>query len=106
MALFKQAVAHKCDIAIVDQNINLPGADIKGTDLIEELVLAGYTGLVCVHSANCTAKDMAEYLKSGAHCAVDKDMPWGEKVKLLGQAYAKHTTSQDLSDIPGSVNSV
>uniref|UniRef100_A0A7S4CV05 Response regulatory domain-containing protein n=1 Tax=Eutreptiella gymnastica TaxID=73025 RepID=A0A7S4CV05_9EUGL len=106
VALFKQAVAEQCDIAIVDQNLSLPGADIKGTDLIKELVSAGYTGLVCVHSANCTAKDMAEYLKSGAHCAVDKDMTWGEKVKLLGHAYTKHTASQNLPDIPWTVDNV
>ena len=72
--LFKQAVAQGCDIVIVDQNLSLPGAEVKGTTLICEIFAAGYTGLACVRSANCTNADQTDYLCSGAHCAIDKEL--------------------------------
>ena len=89
VAEFKRAVAEQCDIAIVDQNLSFPGAEVKGTDLIKEILAAGYGGLACVRSANCTDADQREYLESGAHCAIDKDMRWPEMVQLLATAYAK-----------------
>ena len=88
VAKFKRAVAEQCDIAIVDQNLSFPGVEIKGTDLIKEILAAGYGGLACVRSANCTDADQREYLESGAHCAIDKDARWPEMVQLLARAYA------------------
>ena len=118
VAVFKRAVAERCDIAIVDQNLTFPGAEVKGTDLIKELLAAGYEGLACVRSANCTDADQKEYLECGAHCAIDKNVRWPEMVQLLGNAYANHmprtltvsTESSDMSatfpsvwNVPGSV---
>ena len=120
--LFKRAVAEQCDIAIVDQNLSFPGAEVKGTDVIKEILAAGYGGLACVRSANCTDADQREYLECGAHCAIDKDMRWREMVQLLANAYANRmprpstvataSVSSDVSDtsvssewnVPGAVN--
>ena len=57
VAEYKRCVAEQCDIAIVDQNLSFPGAEVKGTDLIKEILAAGYGGLACVRSANCTDAD-------------------------------------------------
>ena len=65
---YKRCVAEQCNIAIVDQNLSSPGAEVKGTDLIKEILAAGYGGLACVRSANCTDADQREYLECGAHC--------------------------------------
>ena len=90
--LFKQAVSQGCDIVIVDQNLSLPGAEVKGTSLIREIFAAGYTGLACVRSANCTHADQTDYLRSGAHCAIDKDLRWSQVVQLLDSAYASNAS--------------
>ena len=113
-------VAEQCDIAIVDQNLSFPGAEVKGTDLIKEILAAGYGGLACVRSANCTDADQREYLECGAHCTIDKDMRWREMAQLLANAYANHVRRphtgtlalSDVSDervlcewnVPGAVN--
>ena len=120
VAEYKRCVAEQCDIAIVDQNLSFPGAEVKGTDLIKEILAAGYGGLACVRSANCTDADQREYLECGAHCAIDKDMRWREMAQLLANAYANHvrrphtgtTAVSDVSDarvssewnVPGAVN--
>ena len=57
VAEFKRAVAEQCDIAILGQNLSFPGAKVKGTDVSKEILAAGYGGLACVHSANCTDAD-------------------------------------------------
>ena len=88
--LFKQAVARGCDIVIVDQNLSFPGAEVKGTTLIRAIFAAGYAGLACVRSANCTDADQSDYFRSGAHCAIDKDSRWPEVVQLLDTAYASN----------------
>ena len=95
VAEFKRAVVEQCDIAIVDQNLTFPGAEVKGTSVIKEILAAGYGGLACVRSANCTDADQREYLESGAHCAIDKDARWREMVQLLAKAYAKHMGCQN-----------
>ena len=88
--LFKQAVAQGCDIVIVDQNLSFPGAEVEGTTLIRAIFAAGYAGLACVRSANCTDADQSDYFRSGAHCAIDKDSQWPEVVQLLDTAYASN----------------
>ena len=120
VAEYKWCVTEQCDIAIVDQNLSFPGAEVKGTDLIKEILAAGYGGLACVRSANCTDADQREYLECGAHCAIDKDMRWREMAQLLANAYANHVrrpstptvVASDASDarvlselnVPGAVN--
>ena len=70
--------------------MSFPGAEVKGTDLIKEILAAGYGCLACVRSANCTDADQREYLECGAHCAIDKDIRWREMAQLLANAYANH----------------
>ena len=88
VALFKQAVAERCDVVIVDQNLSFADKEVYGTALIQEIQSAGYKGLAVIRSANCTAADQTTYMQSGAHCTIDKEIQWPEMVLLLEDAYA------------------
>ena len=91
---FKRAAGAEGDVVIVDQHLDFSGADVLGTDVVEELVAAGYRGLVCMRSANASACDVAKYLASGAHCVLPKEARPKDAVALLSREYWKLMRSQ------------
>ena len=94
---FKRAVLKGCDIAILDQHLDFPGNDMLGSTIVEELVGAGYKGLVCMQSSNGTAEDQELYSASGAHCVFGKDMAWAKMVPALCEVYVHHASTDDAS---------
>ena len=74
VAQFQAAVLEGCDIAILDQHLDYPGAEVLGTSITEYLAKAGFQGLLCIRSANSSEGDEALYCSNSAHCQIGKDM--------------------------------
>ena len=91
---FKRWTQKRCDIVVVDQNLDFPGECLLGTDVVEELIAAGYRGLVCVRSGNNSAADGALYRQSGAHCHLGKDVRMKALVEALVREYVALHQSQ------------
>ena len=72
VARFQRAIAEQCDIATFGKNLPFPGAEVKGTKLIKEILAAACRAQTCVRSVKCTYAHQREYLESSAHCATDK----------------------------------
>jgi len=62
------------DAVVMDQHLEYAARRFLGTELAQILLSRGYTGLICIRSANTTAADEEEYLASGAHCVVGKEV--------------------------------
>jgi CheY-like chemotaxis protein len=91
---FKQQVMEGCHIAILDQNIDLPGKNVFGTDLIKELRSKGCTAMLCIRSGNVSQADQELYFRSGANSVFDKELTFKELALELGREYAQY--SQEL----------
>ena len=83
-----------CHIAILDQNIDLPGKNVFGTDLIKELRSKGCTAMLCIRSGNVSQADQELYFRSGANSVFDKELTFKELALELGREYAQY--SQEL----------
>eukprot|EP00667_Euglena_gracilis_P003350 EG_transcript_3360 len=87
VATFEDAALAGADICILDQHLDYPHVTLYGTDIAQRLRRAGYSGFICVRSANATETDEAEYLRCGADCMIGKDIPLGDLVGALQEAY-------------------
>ena len=88
---FKDALLDGCDIAVLDQNLDIPGAgdELLGTDVLKAAVARGYDGLAFVRSGNVSAADQQLYYESGAHGVYDKAMPLKQLAGELAKEYAR-----------------
>ena len=76
------------DLILLDQNLDHPSLEIdffKGTDIVKELRNKGYTGKICIRSANDSSTDIDMYLKSGADGFVPKSSESQEMLRLIGK---------------------
>ena len=86
--LFVSEVLAGAHIAILDQHLEYGGdSNVLGTDIARRLVAQGYSGLMCIRSANMASVDQEHYAQAGAHCWFGKDMIMKEMVKALKAAY-------------------
>ena len=86
----------RCDIAILDQYLDYPGALTLGSDIAQQIMAQGYQGLLCIRSGNTSAADQATYFRSGAHCVVDKDVPLTEVIKMLSVEHDKFLQNKNV----------
>eukprot|EP00667_Euglena_gracilis_P003783 EG_transcript_3794 len=78
----------EANVVILDQHLDSESAGTHyGTDLVQQLLAAGYSGLACIRSANDSPEDRARYTASGAHCTVGKDVSGARMVEQLAAAY-------------------
>ena len=85
--MFKAAALHGGDIIIVDQNVDISGTEMLGTDIIAELICAGYAGFACIRSGDSTEEDQKLSRAAGAHWHVGKEVPLRELVSQLQEQY-------------------
>ena len=92
---FKDTLLNGCDIAVLDQNLDIPGAgdELLGTDVLKAVVALGYDGLAFVRSGNVSAADAQLYYESGAHGVCDKAMPLKQLADELAKEYARNRPS-------------
>eukprot|EP00667_Euglena_gracilis_P005338 EG_transcript_5374 len=90
VAAFLSEAGRGADIVILDQHLDYGPVHYLGTDLLQQLVNNGYTGLICIRSANVAADNHQEYIEMGAHCAIGKDVSPKELVGVVCRAYARH----------------
>ena len=69
------------------QNIDIPGGEVKGTNVARRLLRKGYQGFVCIRSANDSDEDKALVEESGAHWFIDKQIPIRRMLELLQREY-------------------
>eukprot|EP00667_Euglena_gracilis_P002551 EG_transcript_2551 len=81
----------EADVVILDQHLEFEDEMTYGTDLVHKLVAAGYGGLVCIRSANDSPDDRANYVASGAHCVLGKDVLGARMMEELAAAHARHS---------------
>ena len=84
---FKPAALARANIVILDQNVDVPGKELLGTEVAAELLEEGYQGFLCIRSANSTEADVELSRRSGAHWHVSKDVPVPKMVKMLQREY-------------------
>jgi hypothetical protein len=84
--LFVAKAIEGADIVIVDQHLEYE-ASYLGTDALRQLVLLGFSGLMCVRSGDDAEEDRRRYTKCGAHCFLGKDLTGPEMVERLTAAY-------------------
>eukprot|EP00668_Euglena_longa_P028552 GGOE01035826.1.p1 GENE.GGOE01035826.1~~GGOE01035826.1.p1 ORF type:complete len:705 (+),score=194.88 GGOE01035826.1:149-2116(+) len=82
---FRVAVA-EADIVILDQHL-VYSQSFLGTDIVQQLMEAGYSGFICLRSANDSVEDQVLYVQSGAHCCFGKDLPGKQLMASLKEAY-------------------
>ena len=85
---FKKAALAEGDVVILDQNVDVPEARVKGTDVVKELVAAGYKGFACIRSGDCTEADQALSYRSGAHWHVGKELRLRDMITQLLHQYS------------------
>eukprot|EP00668_Euglena_longa_P026439 GGOE01033097.1.p1 GENE.GGOE01033097.1~~GGOE01033097.1.p1 ORF type:complete len:466 (-),score=109.15 GGOE01033097.1:835-2232(-) len=78
------------DVVVLDQNLQYPQATILGTDLVRRLLAAGFSGLVCLRTANAEECDREFYRSCGVHCVIGKDITGTVMVAQLMTAYSQH----------------
>ena len=103
---FKRCVQKRCDIIVVDQNLDFPGVHILGTTIVEEVKAAGYKGLVCIRSSNNSKADCDLYRRSGAHCHIGKDVRMKDMAFSLVRAYIEITKTSGLASASASETSL
>ena len=91
---FLDAVLQRANVAILDQNLQYAEKTYLGTDLAKKLLAGGFTGLLCIRSADCSDDEVEWYAQNGAHCAIDKASGPDVMVHQLMRAYAAHTATE------------
>ena len=86
---FKEDALESGDILIVDENVDLPGAEQLGSTIVKELMAAGYDGFACIRSGNSEDADRELSLASGAHWHVGKEVRMRD---MIGQLRAEYET--------------
>ena len=89
-----------CHIAILDQNIDLPGKNVFGTDLIKELRSKGCRAMLCIRSGNVSQADQELYFRSGANSVFDKELTFKELALELGREYAQYSREGAQHQMP------
>jgi hypothetical protein len=77
------------DVVVCDQNLDYPEGTYYGTDIIRSLHSLGFEGLLCIRSANDSEGDKANYVRSGIHCFLPKDLPGPKMVAELQASYLR-----------------
>jgi len=86
---FMTDAVNGADLVVLDQLLEYGHIKFHGTDLIKSLVQQGFTGCICVRSANASLSDQTDYLRSGAHCTIGKDLRPTETIAQLTAAYLR-----------------
>ena len=86
---FKQAALEKGDILILDEHVDLPGAELHGSVILKELRAGGYRGFACIRSGDSTEADKARSLQSGAQWHVGKEVWMRDLIDQLRAEYRK-----------------
>ena len=86
---FKQAALQSADILILDENVDVPGAELYGSAILKELIQKGYNGFACIRSGNSDPSAQALSARSGAHWHVGKEVPMRQMIRDLQTQYAK-----------------
>uniref|UniRef100_A0A7S4LCM7 Response regulatory domain-containing protein n=1 Tax=Eutreptiella gymnastica TaxID=73025 RepID=A0A7S4LCM7_9EUGL len=96
---FKKAALTDGDLVILDQNVDVPEAKLKGTDIVKELVADGYKGFACIRSGDCSEEDRALSHQSGAHWHVGKELRLRDMSEQLMFKYSIFLQERaDMSD--------
>ena len=59
----------------------------QGTEIVKELIKAGYSGFSCVRSSMPTRADKALSAESGVHWHVGKEVPIPDMIRMLNNRY-------------------
>ena len=78
-----------CDIALFDQNLDISGCSMLGTDILKDVLARGYRGLACIRSGNVSDADRELYMQSGAQCIFDKELPLKALAVELAQQHSR-----------------
>jgi len=92
-------LADEPDLVITDVDM---GSDGNGFNLVEEIRLLGYSGLVCVHSNRMVAADHRTALDNGADAFIPKPVARAQLLKLVIQA-AQQATVAALVPTPNDI---
>eukprot|EP00667_Euglena_gracilis_P003243 EG_transcript_3253 len=104
---FVEAALDHADVVLVDNHLLYEGAQFLGTQLLVELFQNGYRGFACMRSANISPEDQAQYVASGAHCCMGKDVRPQELVSHLQASYLDYChASQFCAAAPASTLSL
>ena len=87
VAEFKKAALNQGHVLILDQHVDFPEANLLGTDIVKELLAAGYKGFACIRSGNAAEADRALSRQSGAHWHVGKEVRLRDMVNELMSEY-------------------
>ena len=110
---FKAAALGSGDIIIVDQHLNVAGKELLGTDIIAELIEAGYAGFASIRSGDSAEADQALSRAAGAHWHVGKEVRLRDMVYQLQVQYSRFLQSSrpvssagipsaSTADVPGA----
>eukprot|EP00668_Euglena_longa_P043232 GGOE01057355.1.p1 GENE.GGOE01057355.1~~GGOE01057355.1.p1 ORF type:complete len:680 (-),score=145.73 GGOE01057355.1:139-2148(-) len=83
---FVAASLAEADIVILDQNLQYSHLHL-GSDIARRLVQSGFSGFICLRSANDSVEDRELYMSSGAHCCFGKDLPCNQLLAELKEQY-------------------
>ena len=95
---FKRAALQRADILILDENVDLPGNELLGSAILQELIAAGYKGFACIRSGNSAASDVAQSLAAGAHWHVGKEVPIRDMLQEMRVEYNDFLSRQALKE--------
>jgi hypothetical protein len=98
VALFTAMAADEAAIVILDQHLEYSGGSYLGTTVAQRLQVLGYSGMICIRSADDSPEDQALYTASGAHLFLSKGLPGTEMVRRLATAYREFTESFGRTD--------
>eukprot|EP00667_Euglena_gracilis_P003257 EG_transcript_3265 len=91
---FLEEALSEADIVILDYHLDYNPVHFLGTDLVRSLQDRGYTGLICIRSANASPFDEALYFRAGAHCCIGKDIHPQAMATTLMAAYLRRQEGQ------------
>ena len=79
---------------MLDQNVDIAGTELLGTEIITQLLAAGYTGFACIRSGDSNDADRAASRKAGAHWHVGKELRLRDMVSQLMHEYEEFLQAQ------------
>eukprot|EP00668_Euglena_longa_P003879 GGOE01004544.1.p1 GENE.GGOE01004544.1~~GGOE01004544.1.p1 ORF type:complete len:743 (-),score=201.65 GGOE01004544.1:1991-4114(-) len=100
---FMEAALSGADIVVLDQNVSFCNITFLGTNLVQCLRRRGFTGYICIRSANNSLDDEAIYLASGAHCVLGKDLRPAELAARLQTEFGRHVHGKAKESLRSSL---
>eukprot|EP00667_Euglena_gracilis_P005001 EG_transcript_5029 len=98
---FISLVLQEADIAILDEYLDFHGSEmVLGSDLVRQLRAAGFTGLLCIRSANVAGNECDRYYSSGADVVFGKDLPMTQLITQLRVAFVRKKRHPAISLVP------